>query len=95
MKTLLILPLALLTAAPAFALDLSGARAQGKVCERPDGLIAANGPATPEVQELVASVNKARQAEYARISQQNGQPASVVASLAAQQLISQGNAACH
>lgn len=76
-----------LFAVPAFALDLSQARAQGAVGELQNGYIAAV-QATPTTQALVSDVNAKRRAEYLRISQQNGQPIDVVAKLAAEQIIS-------
>ncbi|MFA6280185.1 MAG: YdbL family protein [Bdellovibrionales bacterium] len=85
LATLLIL-LGLLTATPALALDLHSARSTGLVGEKADGYAQAL-KATPEVQALVADVNAKRQQEYARISKENGQPTSVVAKLAAQQII--------
>ena len=89
MKLRVAMVLALLTAmivTPALALDLHQARSTGLVGEKSDGYVAALNP-TPEVQALVADVNAKRQQEYARISQQNGQPIDVVAKLAAQQII--------
>lgn len=77
----------LLTAFPAYALDLHQARSSGMVGERLDGYVAAR-KATPEVNALVAEVNAKRKQEYARISKENGQPVDVVAKLAAAQIIS-------
>lgn len=70
----------------AFALDLQQARSGGQVGEQLNGYIAPITPST-EVTQLVAEVNAARQKEYQRISQENGQPVDVVAKLAAQQII--------
>jgi uncharacterized protein len=83
--TMLIL-LGLLVATPALALDLHGARSAGLVGEKADGYAQALN-STPDVAALVADVNAKRQQEYARISKENGQPADVVAKLAAQQII--------
>ena len=70
---------------PALAMDLQGARAQGLVGEKLDGYVQAiDGSA----QTLVDEVNAKRKAEYARISAENGQPVSVVAKIAAEQIIS-------
>jgi uncharacterized protein len=76
----------LLTTLPAWALDLHQARASGMVGEKLDGYTTAL-KSTPDVQALVADVNAKRQAEYAKISKQNGQPVDVVAKLAAQQIV--------
>lgn len=77
---------ALLCAVPAFALDLHEARTSGHVAEKLDGYVTALKP-TPDVQALVSSVNAQRHQEYERISKEQGQPADVVAKLAAQQII--------
>ncbi|MDX1975705.1 MAG: YdbL family protein [Rickettsiales bacterium] len=82
--------IAMITAAwalPALALDLQTARTSGAVGEKTDGYIAAV-QSSAEVNALVSEVNGKRQAEYARISKQNGQPVNVVAKLAAEQIIS-------
>lgn len=77
----------MLVSIAAFAMDLSTARRTGMVGERADGYVgvikADNG-----VAELTADVNAKRKAEYERISKQNGQPVSIVAKLAAEQIIS-------
>jgi uncharacterized protein YdbL (DUF1318 family) len=75
-----------LWALPALALDLHSARSSGQVGEKLDGYVEAL-QSSPEVQTLVSEVNAKRRAEYARISQQNGQPVDVVAKLAAAQVI--------
>jgi uncharacterized protein YdbL (DUF1318 family) len=76
----------MLLAMPAYALDLQQARASGAVGEKLDGYVTARQN-TPEVQALVSEVNAKRRQEYARISQENGQPVNVVAKLAAEQII--------
>ena len=91
MKKLIIVAALCAVSSPVFALDLAGARAAGSVCEQSDGYIKAT---TGDASSLAASVNAGRKAEYARISKQNGQSVDVVAKLAAQQIISQGNKAC-
>lgn len=78
--------LIVLAALPAYALDLHGARASGKVGETLSGYVEAVTPST-EVSSLVSDVNAKRLAEYTRISKQNGQPVDVVAKLAAEQII--------
>ncbi len=85
-KLLLALLLSFSLIAPAYALDLHGARDQGLVGEQQDGYVAAIKPSA-DVAALVAEVNAGRKAEYARISAENGQPVSVVAKLAAEQII--------
>ena len=79
-------------AAPAMALDLSGARAAGSVCEKSDGYVKA---LTADASGVAADVNNGRQTEYQRISKQNGQSVEVVAKLASQQIIAQGHKACN
>jgi uncharacterized protein YdbL (DUF1318 family) len=78
--------LGMFAALPALALDLHQARSTGMVGEKTDGYVAAVQQ-SPEVNALVADVNSKRQQEYARISQQKGQPVDVVAKLAAQEII--------
>jgi uncharacterized protein YdbL (DUF1318 family) len=78
--------IALLTAMPAFAMDLHEARHTGMVGEQSDGYVAALKQ-TPEVQALVQEVNQKRRQEYTRISSENKQPVDIVAKLAAQQII--------
>lgn len=77
---------ALLFAGQAFALDLSQARSQGLVGERLDGYVAVVKPAA-DAQALANDVNARRKAEYERISKQNGQPVSVVGTIAAEKII--------
>ena len=70
----------------AYALDLGQARSSGLVGEKTDGYTAVvSGSA--EASALVAEVNARRKAEYEKISKQNNQPVSVVAKLAAEQII--------
>jgi len=71
-------------ASPALALDLAGARAAGKVCEKGDGYIAAK---SADANELAATVNAGRKAEYTRISAEKSQPVELVAKLAGEQLL--------
>ncbi len=75
-----------IAAAPAFALDLNQARSKGLLGEKQDGYVGVV-VASREAQELANDVNARRRDEYNRISQQNSQPASVVAKLAAEQII--------
>lgn len=76
----------LFTAGTVFAMDLSTARAQGLVGEKPDGYIAAITP-TAETNAVVSDVNARRKAEYERISKENGQTVSVVGTVAAEKII--------
>ena len=78
--------LTVITALPAFALDLQQARAAGSIGETTKGYVAVI-KSSPDVEELVASVNAKRKQEYARISQANGQSVDVVAKVAAEQII--------
>ncbi len=66
----------------AFALSLNEAKSGGLVGETPSGYLAAVQP-SGEVNALVSSINSQRRAEYERIAKQNGQPRSVIESLAA------------
>lgn len=75
-----------LMAAPAWALELHEARAQGLVGERADGYVEAISNAGG-VSSLVASVNEKRKAEYARIAKEKHQPLDVVGKLAAVEII--------
>lgn len=89
MKTriLTVFSIIVLLASPAMALDLQQARASGAVAEKPDGYVEGLQK-NNEVAALVAEVNSKRKEEYTRISKENGQPVSVVAKLAAPQIIS-------
>lgn len=80
------LTLTVLAAAPAFALDLQSARANGSVGETTKGYIAAVKPSA-EVNALVAEVNAKRRQEYSKISAANGQGVDVVGTIAAEQII--------
>lgn len=84
--SVLVAAIALVLAAPAYALDLHSARASGVVAETSEGYIKAVKPSA-EVDALVSEVNAKRRAEYERISKQNGQPVDVVGKLAAPQIM--------
>ncbi len=75
-----------LAAAPAWALDLQSARAQGMVGETQAGYVAKISGGS-EVAALVSGVNLKRREEYERISAENGQPVDVVAKIAAEKII--------
>jgi uncharacterized protein YdbL (DUF1318 family) len=76
----------LVFASHAFAMDLAQARSSGLVGEKLDGYAAVVG-SNSAAQSVVTDVNTRRRAEYEKISKQNGQPVSVVAKLAAEQII--------
>jgi len=65
----------------ASAMSLSEAKAQGLVGEQADGYL---GAVKPGAEEVIATVNLARKAEYEKIAGQNKQDISVVEKLAAQ-----------
>ena len=81
----------MVSAFPAMALDLHSARSSGLVGEARDGYAEVIVDRA-DVQSLVADVNAKRKAEYARISQENGQSVDVVAKLAAEKIINRLNA---
>ncbi len=78
--------LGLLTALPAFALDLHQARGAGILGEKPDGYVEVLKK-SPEAEALADEVNQKRLQEYTRISKQNDQPVDVVAKIAAEKII--------
>ena len=62
-----------------WAADLSSAKADGWIGEKPDGYIGlVRNDAPPDVQALVRDVNERRRAEYERIAQRQGAPLSEV-----------------
>ena len=74
--------------APAAALDLDTARAQGLVGEQTDGYVGAvKGQGGEEVRQLVDEVNAKRRARYEEIARQQGTAVEAVAALAGQKLI--------
>jgi uncharacterized protein YdbL (DUF1318 family) len=81
----LLLLLCNVSVSQAFALDLQQARAQGMIAEQPDGFIRALSN-SDEAAQLVREVNAARLAEYQRISQEKGQPVSVIGKIAAEEI---------
>ncbi|HEB69162.1 MAG TPA: DUF1318 domain-containing protein [Desulfobulbus sp.] len=86
-KTLFILISALLiTCQSAFALDLQTAKAQGLVGETLTGYLAPV-KATPEVQQLVKTINTKRKAQYKKIAQRNGTSLQAVEQLAGKKAI--------
>jgi hypothetical protein len=88
LKTLAVAVLLASGAAPASAIDLDQARAQGLIGERPDGLVgvvAASAPA--EVVALADSVNKARMASYREVAQKNQTPVEAVQAIAGEKQV--------
>jgi len=86
-KSLLVLITALLiTCQAAFALDLQTAKAQGLVGETLTGYLAPV-KATPEVQQLVKTINTKRKAQYKKIAQRNGTSLQAVEQLAGKKAI--------
>ncbi len=59
-----------LMVAPVLALDLQGAKGQGLVGETPTGYLAAV-KSSPEVQQLLDTINGKRKAHYQKISKRN------------------------
>ncbi len=86
-KSLLVLITALLiTCQAAFALDLQAAKSQGLVGETLTGYLAPV-KATPEVQQLVKTINTKRKAQYKKIAQRNGTSLQAVEQLAGKKAI--------
>jgi uncharacterized protein len=73
----------LLVSVPAFALGIDDAKQQGLIGERPDGYVGIVNTATPEVDQLVRSINRKRRAEYDRIAVETSQSRTIVEQLAA------------
>ncbi|MCL2473540.1 MAG: YdbL family protein [Alphaproteobacteria bacterium] len=73
-------------ATAAQAMDLQQARKSGLVGENLNGFVTAISK-DAEVASFVAGVNAQRQAAYAKISKENGQPVDIVAKLAAEEII--------
>lgn len=80
---------ALSLAAPAFALDLDGAKAQGLVGERQDGYVGVvSASPSPELKRLVDDINLRRRGAYQNIvTQTPGATLNAVEKLAAEKLI--------
>ena len=86
-KSLLFLVAALLiTCQTGFALDLQTAKSQGLVGETLTGYLAPV-KATPEVQELVKTINAKRKAQYKKIAQRNKTSLQAVEQLAGKKAI--------
>jgi len=76
----------LLICQPAMALDLHTAKAQGLVGETATGYLAAV-KASPEVQQLVKTINAKRRQHYQQIAKRNNTPLSAVEQLAGKKAI--------
>ena len=88
LTTVLLLALTLTTwTSPAFAQDLKSAKAQGLIGEMTTGYLGAVKAVTPEVQQLIASVNSERKQRYQDIAAKNGTPVGAVEALAARKAI--------
>ena len=75
-------------AQPAYAITLDQARAQGQVCEQPDGYLRALD-SSAEVQNFVKRINSERTIAYAEVAAQSGLPAEAAAQTAFQKKLSQ------
>jgi uncharacterized protein YdbL (DUF1318 family) len=74
----------------AFADSLDDARAAGLVGERPDGYVDYVTPnPTPDLRNLVDSINAQRRKVYEKLAGEKGVPAEEVGALAAEKTISQ------
>ncbi|WP_255448444.1 YdbL family protein [Telmatospirillum sp. J64-1] len=71
----------------AHALDLSTAKAQGLVGERPDGMVGIVGQSTPQLRSLVEQVNSQRLERYRDIAAKQGVPAAQVQAITGDRLI--------
>ena len=61
----------LLSATPVMAIDLQTAKAKGLVGETPTGYLAPVSSPTPEIKQLIDSINTKRKAEYQKVATQN------------------------
>lgn len=85
----LVLALAPLVSAPAFAGDLNSAKAQGYVGERPDGYLGLVKSAPPDVRRLVDDINAKRRARYADIAKKRGTDRRAVEAIAGSKVTGQ------
>ncbi|MCB0336081.1 MAG: YdbL family protein, partial [Bdellovibrionales bacterium] len=80
--------MALVLSSTAWALDLGTAKNQGLVGETPSGYLAnVKGNASPEISQLVNSINQKRKQEYVRIAKKTGATVASVETLAGQKAI--------
>ena len=78
----------MLTALPAAAQSLDGAKAAGQVGERIDGYVGVVDASTPgDVRAMVDQVNAERREKYAEIAAERGTSVEAVAQIAGQKLI--------
>lgn len=75
----------------AFAMDLSTAKSQGLVGERPDGYLGAVAAGRADVQALINDINAKRRAQYQALAQRNGTSLAAVEQVVGQKLISRAD----
>jgi uncharacterized protein YdbL (DUF1318 family) len=75
-------------ALPAFALDLKTARLNGVAGEVDNGLLAIPPGAPVDAEELIATINNSRRAEYAKVAAQNNLAIEVVGEMMFQKIYS-------
>lgn len=72
----------------AYAMDVSTAKSQGLIGERPDGLLGiVTPPGSADVQALVKKTNEGRMNIYVGMSQKQGVPLPQIQSIAAESLM--------
>ena len=62
----------LLSATTVMAIDLQTAKSKGLVGETPTGYLAAVSSPTPEIKQLIDSINAKRKAEYQKVATNRG-----------------------
>lgn len=77
----------LLAVVPAWAIDLEQAKDQGLVGETESGYLEPVVAATPEIRDLVDTINQKRRAEYRRIASSNDIDLATVEALAGKKAI--------
>ena len=77
----------LLAAASAHAIGLDEAKAKGLVGETPTGYLAAVSAPSPEVKQLIDSINGQRKAQYEAIAKKHGTDLKAVEALAGKKAI--------
>ncbi len=75
-------------AMPVFALDIKTARLNGLAGEVDNGLLAIPPDAPVEAEELIATINNLRRAEYAKVAAQNNLTIDVVGEMMFQKIYS-------
>ena len=75
-------------AVPAFALDIKTARLNGLAGEVDNGLLAIPPGAPVDSEELIATLNNSRRAEYAKVAAQNNLTIDVVGEMMFQKIYS-------